>query len=133
MSNGTEERQIHPIVLIGIGIAGIYAISKVFDLLAIRRNPSVSRSQARALGSAIGVDWSMSPFSVDEFRKGIEVEMEHGPTGPAGHRGDVTHGDMFATARIALAHLTEFPDYYARLEAMEKAAKSGIPTANCCL
>ena len=36
---------------------------------------------------------------------------------------DVTGDDPIVTAKIALAHLNEFPDYYTRLEAMEEKAK----------
>ncbi len=35
----------------------------------------------------------------------------------------VTNGDPLITGKIALAHLNEFPDYYERLEKMEKEAK----------
>ena len=35
-------------------------------------------------------------------------------------RGD----DSVATAKIALAHLNEFPDYYTRLRRMEEEAKA---------
>ena len=31
--------------------------------------------------------------------------------------------DPYVTAKIARAHLNEFPDYYTRLERMEKEAK----------
>ena len=37
---------------------------------------------------------------------------------------DVSHDDPLMTGKIALAHLTEFPDYYTRLAKMEEEAKS---------
>jgi hypothetical protein len=37
---------------------------------------------------------------------------------------NVTGNDPLLTGKIALAHLTEFPDYYTRLAKMEKEAKS---------
>jgi hypothetical protein len=52
------------------------------------------------------------------------VELEHGGRDP---RTDVTHDDPVVTAKIALAHLNEFPDYYTRLDKMEEEAKRGYP------
>ena len=76
--------------------------------------------EARRLGEAIGIAWSNSPFDVEQFRMGLEVELEHGRRDP---RTDVTHDDPVLTAKIALAHLNEFPDYYTRLDKMEEEAK----------
>ena len=39
-------------------------------------------------------------------------------------RTNVTGDDPFITGKIALAHLNEFPDYYTRLEKMEKEAEA---------
>ena len=33
---------------------------------------------ARRIGEQIGIDWSSAPFDVDQFRRGMEVELEHG-------------------------------------------------------
>ena len=76
--------------------------------------------EARRIGEAIGVDWSNSPFDVEQFRMGLEVELEHGQRDP---RTDVTHDAPILTGKIALAHLYEFPDYYTRLDKMEEEAK----------
>jgi len=80
--------------------------------------------EARQLGGAIGIDWSSSPFDVEQFRMGLEVELEHGLRDPS---TDVTHDDPVLTAKIALAHLNEFPDYYSRLDKMEEEAKRAHP------
>ena len=34
--------------------------------------------EARRIGEQIGIDWSTSPFDVDQFRRGMDVELEHG-------------------------------------------------------
>jgi len=75
---------------------------------------------ARRIGEAIGIDWSKSPFDVEQFRMGLEVELEHGHRDP---RTDVTDDDPIVTGKIALAHLNEFSDYYTRLDKMEEEAK----------
>ena len=76
--------------------------------------------EARRIGEAIGIDWRESPFDVEQFRMGLEVELEHGQRDP---RTDVTHDDPIVTGKIALAHLNEFSDYYTRLDKMEEEAK----------
>ena len=39
--------------------------------------------QAREVGEAIGIDWSSAPFEVEQFRAGMDVELEHGQRDPA--------------------------------------------------
>ena len=68
--------------------------------------------QARVTGERIGIDWATSPFDVEQLRMGMDVELEHGTRDLA---TNVTDDDVTATAKIARAHLNEFPDYYSRL------------------
>lgn len=77
--------------------------------------------QAREVGERIGIDWSTAPFDVEQFRAGMDVELEHGRHDPS---TDVTGSDPVITGKIALAHLNEFPDYYTRLAAMEAEAEA---------
>jgi hypothetical protein len=76
--------------------------------------------EARQFGEEIGIDWASAPFDVEEFRIGMNVELEHGLHDL---HTNVTDDDPHVTAKIALAHLNEFPDYYTRLERMEEEAK----------
>jgi hypothetical protein len=76
---------------------------------------------ARTIGESIGVDWTSAPFALEEFRTGLEVELEHGAHDP---ETDVTHDDPLLTGKIAWAHLKELPDYYTRLAKMEAADES---------
>jgi hypothetical protein len=75
---------------------------------------------AREIGEGIGIDWTTSPFDVEQFRMGINVELEHGLHDLG---TNVSDDDPKVTAKIALAHLNEFPDYYTRLALMEEEAK----------
>ncbi|TFG54234.1 MAG: hypothetical protein E4H37_00930 [Gemmatimonadales bacterium] len=77
----------------------------------------IDLDSARDIGNRIGVEWRV--VDVREFRKGLEVELEHGSRDP---QTNVTNDDMVLTGKIALAHLKEVPDYYSRLEKMEAAA-----------
>ncbi len=79
-----------------------------------------SIEEARQIGEAIGIDWGSSTFDVDQFRRGLDVELEHGLHDLG---TNVTDDDPFVTGKIARAHLNEFPDYYTRLEQMEEQAK----------
>ncbi len=76
--------------------------------------------QARKIGDKLGIDWSR--FNVEQFRMGLNVELEHGLHDPS---TDVTGNDPILTGKIALAHLNEFADYYTRLKKMEQEAKDG--------
>ena len=73
--------------------------------------------QAKKIGEGLGIDWSK--FDIEQFRRGIDVELEHGTVGP---NSNVTDDDPVTTGKIALAHLNEFADYYTRLGAMEEEA-----------
>ena len=80
-----------------------------------------SAEDARAAGELIGIDWATSPFDVEQFRMGMDVELEHGTQDL---ETNVTDDDVTVTAKIARAHLNEFPDYYSRLALMEAEAKA---------
>lgn len=75
---------------------------------------------ARRIGLEIGIDWETSLFDVEQFLFGLGVELEHGLHDP---ETNVTENDPIITGKIALAHLKEFPDYYTRLEKLEKDAE----------
>jgi hypothetical protein len=79
-----------------------------------------SSNEARQAGERIGIDWAAAPFDVEQFRMGMDVELEHGLHDLA---TNVTDDDPTVTAKIALAHLNEFPDYYTRLAVMEAEAE----------
>jgi len=74
--------------------------------------------EAKRIGESLGIDWSR--FNVEQYRMGMDVELEHGSRDPA---TNVTNDDPLTTGKIALAHLNEFPDYYARLEEMAEEAE----------
>ncbi len=74
--------------------------------------------EAKAVGEQLGIKWDK--FDIDQFRRGMDVELEHGTQNPW---TNVTNDDPTITGKIALAHLNEFPDYYDRLEEMEDEAE----------
>jgi hypothetical protein len=82
----------------------------------MKTRTSFTREEARSLGSILGVRWEESPFDVEQFRHGLDVELEHGRRDAD---TNVTEDDPLLTAKISLAHLRELPDYYTRLARME--------------
>jgi len=74
--------------------------------------------EAKSIGEKLGLKWDK--FNIEQFRMGIDVELEHGL---ADEMTNVTDDDILITGKIALAHLNEFPDYYTRLEKMEQEAE----------
>lgn len=77
-----------------------------------------SAEEAKKIGESLGIDWSK--FDVEQFRSGMDVELEHGTVDP---NTNVTNDDPLMTGKIARAHLNEFPDYYTRLKKMEEEAE----------
>lgn len=74
--------------------------------------------EANEVANKIGIKWET--FSLDQFRRGMDVELEHGARDP---ETNVTNDDPILTGKIAYAHLKEYPDYYDRLEKMEREAE----------
>ena len=83
------------------------------------RKQRFTLDQAKAVGKQLGNKWDK--FDFEQFRVGLGVELEHGIVNPT---TNVTNDDPLMTGKIALAHLTEFPDYYNRLAKLEEEAKS---------
>ena len=77
-----------------------------------------SFEEAEAIGNELGITWV--DFDIEQFRMGMDVELEHGKKDP---QTNITSDDAVMTGKIALAHLKEYPDYYTRLEAMEREAE----------
>ena len=62
-----------------------------------------------AIYAASMLNVNFDKFTPEEFLEGINIETEHGTINPL---TNVTNDNLITTAKIALAHLNEFPDYY---------------------
>jgi hypothetical protein len=80
-----------------------------------------SVEEARSVGAQLRIDWAQ--IDLDQFRRGLEVELEHGAIDP---ETNVTGDDLVLTGKIAWAHLKEIRDYYTRLDQMEAKAESQV-------
>ena len=74
--------------------------------------------EARSVGTQLRIDWTK--IDLEQFRRGLEVELEHGAGDP---ETNVTNDDLILTGKIAWAHLKEIRDYYKRLDLMEAEAE----------
>ena len=79
------------------------------------RKKQFTTEEAKEIGEKLGVKWDK--FSVEEFRKGMDIELEHGTIDP---NTNVTNDDPLLTGKITLAHLNELKDYNTRLLKMEQ-------------
>lgn len=79
-----------------------------------------------ALYAAKVLGITFDKYTVEEFLIGINIESEHGKLNA---KTNVTNDDLITTAKIALAHLNEFPNYYNKeygLLTFEKFLKSKL-------
>ena len=83
----------------------------------MRKPRQFSSDEAKRIGDSLGLDWDQ--VDLEQFRMGLLVELEHGTRDP---ETNVTGDDLSLTAKIELAHLREFPDYYTRLAELEAEA-----------
>ena len=87
-------------------------------------------AEAIAVAEKLGIDFSKTAYTPEEFLRGINIEFEHGLVDP---QTNVTDNDPLKTGKIALAHLNEFATYYHEdvgLAAWERAVEAieGDPT-----
>lgn len=88
----------------------------MFTSIEIKRY--IDDEEAKWIGKKLGVKWDR--FDFKEFRRGMEIELEHGRQD---YHTNISNDDLLITGKIALAHLNEYPDYYTRLLKMEKEAE----------
>jgi hypothetical protein len=75
---------------------------------------NITLSEAEQLSKKFSINHNVVPF--DQWVFGLNIELEHGTVNKL---TDVTHDDLIKTAKITMAHLMEFPNYYEELEQME--------------
>lgn len=76
--------------------------------------PEVMPEEAKKLLDIVNV--KRMPIRIDDFRQGLEVELEHGTQFDD---ANVTNNHPVLTGMIVLAHLKETLDYYQRIEVAE--------------
>jgi hypothetical protein len=86
---------------------------------AMTAKKAFTRAEALVVTMELGMNFETLKYDLEQFRMGLDVELEHGRRSP---KTDVSGDDSVITGKIALAHLTEYPDYYTRLAVMEREA-----------
>lgn len=79
-----------------------------------KESPQVDLQEAKIIQDLVGGE--VQEIQLEEFKRGLEVELEHGIRFPD---SNVTNNHPVVTGRIVLAHLKESLDYYTRLEVAE--------------
>lgn len=79
----------------------------------------ITQKQALTLALKYKIDLDKIPLKWLTY--GINVELEHGSK--ISKLTNVTKNSLDLTFKIVLAHLLEYPDYYQRLDKMEKKAE----------
>jgi hypothetical protein len=89
----------------------------IYKNIGPTQRKSFTLEEAIKIGQMLGIDWKTSKFDAEQFRTGLDVELEHGRRDML---TNVTNDDPILTGKIALAHLNELPDYYVRLKKVEQ-------------
>jgi uncharacterized protein YaaW (UPF0174 family) len=94
-------------------------VKRVCKELGIRdwstlKDIDVTTKEATAILKAVNV--KKMPVTIEVFKQGIEVELEHGIRF---EDANVTNNHPILTGKIVLAHLKETMDYYERLDVAE--------------
>ena len=92
--------------------------SKIFKGDKMELKKEFTLEEAKMIAKKLGVKFDK--FDAEQFRMGVNVELEHGTRNK---KTNVTNDDPLLTGKVALAHLTEFPDYYTRLLKLEQDAE----------
>ena len=93
-----------------------------FVIPKITIKKSFTNEETLEIAEKLNINWKVSKFTPEEFRKGLDIELEHGLIAP---ETNITNDDPILTAKITLAHLNEIKDYNTRLLEMEKGGKHG--------
>jgi hypothetical protein len=97
----------------------IQEVQRICKQLEIRdwtklEKPEVNLKEAELIAKLVGSE--ALQVSTENFRRGLEIELEHGLEFPD---ANVTNNHPILTGKIVLAHLKEMLDYYTRLEVAE--------------
>lgn len=91
-----------------------------YDSTLSSTTPKESFTMEEAVWIAKYLNITFDKFDANQFRIGLNVELEHGRINPF---TNITNDDPIITGKITLAHLNEFSDYYKRLVKMEEEAE----------
>jgi len=78
------------------------------------KDPAVSNAEATTILNVVNTKNMQIPR--EDFRKGLEVELEHGTRF---EDANITNNHPILTGKIVIAHLKETMDYYRRIDVAE--------------
>ena len=94
-------------------------VKRVCDEIGLRdwskiKDPAVSEEETSTILNIVNTKGMNIPLKT--FRKGLEVELEHGTRF---EDANVTNNHPLLTGKIVIAHLKETMDYYERIDVAE--------------
>ncbi len=97
----------------------IEEVAEICRKLKIRNWTTLKKAEVttqEAIAILAELETADMKISVENFRVGLEVELEHGIRFP---EANITNNHPILTGKIVLAHFKESLDYYLRLEVAE--------------
>jgi len=94
-------------------VSGICRKLKIRDWTKLKKAEVTNQEAEKILAE---VETGELKIALENFRMGLEVELEHGIRFP---EANVTNNHPILTGKIVLAHFKESLDYYQRLEVAE--------------
>jgi hypothetical protein len=86
-------------------------MSFLYKLTFKAMDKKFSLQEIQAVAKKLNIDWNKIDWDMAALEQGMNIELEH---------ADITNGDPMMTAKIAIVHLNERPDYYMLLEKLEQ-------------
>ena len=81
----------------------------------MKKRKQISTEAARRVGESLHIDWEQ--VDLEEFRQGLMGNHKPGAIDP---ETGLTYDSVLLTAKIVLAHMEEFPDYFTRLAKLKE-------------
>ena len=74
----------------------------------------ISKEEGMVVAEYLGIEFR--GFTIEEFVVGLNIELEHGTKAK---ENNITDDDIVMTAKIVMAHINEFSNYYKYLPEFE--------------
>jgi uncharacterized protein DUF5661 len=81
----------------------------------MKKRKPISIDQARRVGESLHIDWEQ--VDLEEFRQGLMGNHKPGAVDP---ETGLTYDSVLLTAKVVLAHMEQFPDYFTRLAKLKE-------------
>ena len=81
----------------------------------MKKQKQISIEEAKRVGESLHIDWEQ--VDLEDFRQGLMGKPKSGAIDP---ETGLTYDSVLLTAKVVLAHMQEFPDYFTRLAKLKE-------------